>query len=136
MAETWREGGADMLAQDVAELTGMGCAMVLVTGTGTAGKGQGNGDAATISNTLYDESGLLETFSWPHLAGRFVGAGSTMSAALAAMLAQGLDPAAAVRAAQEYAHGALANAQRFGMGKLVPNKFFRSAGPGALHAKP
>ena len=127
MAETWREGGADMLAQDVAELTGMGCAMVLVTGTGAAGKG----DSATISNTLYDETGVLETFSWQHLAGRFVGAGSTMSAALAAMLAQSQAPAVAVRAAQEYTHGALANAQRFGMGKLVPNKFFRVAGSGA-----
>ena len=136
MAETWREGGADMLTQDVAELTGMGCAMVLVTGTGAGAKGQAN--RATISNTLYDESGALETFSWPHLPGRFVGAGSTMSAALAAMLAQGLAPAAAVRAAQEYAHAALANAQRFGMGKLVPNKFYQAAGlgGGAACAKP
>ncbi len=124
MAETWREGGSgDMLAADVAELTGMGCAMVLVTCTGAGGKG----DSTTISNTLYDETGALETFSWPHLAGPFVGAGSTMSAALAAMLAQGLEPAAAVRAAQEYTNGALAKAQRFGMGKLVPNKFFRAA---------
>jgi hydroxymethylpyrimidine/phosphomethylpyrimidine kinase len=135
MAETWREGGSDMLAEDVAELTGMGCAMVLVTGTGTGTKGKGRSkgkdDRATISNTLYDESGVLETFSWPHLPGRFAGAGSTMSAALAAMLAQGQDPASAVRAAQEYTHGALANAQRFGMGKLVPNKFFRLARPGA-----
>jgi hydroxymethylpyrimidine/phosphomethylpyrimidine kinase len=128
MAETWREGGAgDMLAADVAELTGMGCAMVLVTCTGAGGKG----DSATISNTLFDENGALDTFNWPHLAGPFVGAGSTMSAALAAMLAQGLAPAAAVRAAQEYANGALANAQRFGMGKLVPNKFFRAAPFGA-----
>jgi hydroxymethylpyrimidine/phosphomethylpyrimidine kinase len=124
MAETWREGGSgDMLGADVAELTGMGCALVLTTGTGAAGKG----DSATISNTLFDDNGVLETFSWPHLAGRFVGAGSTMSAALAALLAQGLEPAAAVRAAQAYTHGALANAQRFGMGKLVPNKFFRAA---------
>lgn len=124
MAETWREGGAgDMLAADVAELTGMGCTMVLATGTGAAGKG----DAATLSNTLFDDSGALETFSWPHLAGPFAGAGSTISAALAALLAQGLAPAVAVRAAQEYANGALANAQRFGMGKLVPNKFFRAA---------
>jgi len=127
MAETWREGGADMLAQDVAELTGMGCVMVLLTGTGASGKGKGQGDRATISNTLYDESGLLETFSWQHLPGRFVGAGSTMSAALAAMLAQGLAPAAAVHAAQAYTHAALANAQRFGMGKLVPNKFYQAA---------
>jgi hydroxymethylpyrimidine/phosphomethylpyrimidine kinase len=126
MAETWREGGAgDMLALDVAELTGMGCRMVLVTCTGAAGKGKG--ELASISNTLYDDSGALETFSWPHFAGPFVGAGSTMSAALAALLAQGLAPAAAVRAAQQYANGALANAQRFGMGKLVPNKFFRAA---------
>jgi hydroxymethylpyrimidine/phosphomethylpyrimidine kinase len=128
MAETWREGGSgDMLAADVAELTGMGCAMVLVTCTGAGGKG----DSATISNTLYDENGALETFSWPHLAGPFVGAGSTMSAALTAMLAQGLEPAGAVRAAQEYTNGALAQAQRFGMGKLVPNKFFRAAPFGA-----
>ncbi|HEU5435599.1 MAG TPA: bifunctional hydroxymethylpyrimidine kinase/phosphomethylpyrimidine kinase [Telluria sp.] len=123
MAETWRDGGGDMLAADVAELTGMGCAMVLVTCTGAAGKGIG----AIISNTLYDESGALETYSWQHLAGPFVGAGSTMSAALAALMAQGLAPAEAVRAAQEYTHGALANAQRIGMGKLVPNKFFRAA---------
>jgi hydroxymethylpyrimidine/phosphomethylpyrimidine kinase len=128
MAETWREGGAgDMLAADVAELTGMGCQLVLVTCTGAAGKGE----AATITNTLFDENGVVESFSFQHLAGPFVGAGSTMSAALAALLAQGLEPVAAVRAAQEYTHGALANAQRFGMGKLVPNKFFRAAPFGA-----
>jgi hydroxymethylpyrimidine/phosphomethylpyrimidine kinase len=128
MAETWREGGCgDMLGKDVAELTGMGCALVLTTCTGAAGKG----DSATISNTLFDADGVLDTFRWPHLAGPFVGAGSTMSAALAAMLAHGLEPAAAVRAAQVYTHGALAKAQRFGMGKLVPNKFFQAAPFGA-----
>ena len=131
MAETWREGagGADTLAMDVAELTAMGCAMVLVTGTGTGKSGSGAG--ATISNTLFDASGALDTFAWPHLAGPFVGAGSTLSAALAALLAQQLAPADAVRAAQQFTHGALANAQRLGMGKLVPNKFFRAAPFGA-----
>jgi hydroxymethylpyrimidine/phosphomethylpyrimidine kinase len=125
MAETWRDGGsAGMLGADVAELTGMGCAMVLVTCTGSGGKG----DGATISNTLFDASGALETYNWHHFAGPFVGAGSTMSAALAALLAQGREPADAVRAAQEYTNGTLAHAQRFGMGKLVPNKFFRAAG--------
>lgn len=124
MAETWREGGSgDMLAADVAELTGIGCEMVLVTGTGAAGKGID----ATISNTLFDETGPIDTASWQHLAGPFIGAGSTMSAALAAYLARGLEPQAAARAAQEFTHGALAQAQRFGMGKLVPNKFFRAA---------
>ncbi|MDB5936482.1 MAG: hydroxymethylpyrimidine/phosphomethylpyrimidine kinase [Massilia sp.] len=132
MAETWREGGAgDMLALDVAELTGMGCQLVLVTSTGAAGKGKDKSETATITNTLFDENGVVERFSFPHFAGPFVGAGSTMSAALTALLAQGLEPVAAVRAAQEYTHGALANAQRFGMGKLVPNKFFRAAPFGA-----
>ncbi|MES2757597.1 MAG: bifunctional hydroxymethylpyrimidine kinase/phosphomethylpyrimidine kinase [Pseudomonadota bacterium] len=132
MAETWREGGSgDMLALDVAELTGMGCALVLVTCTGAAGKGKGISETAIISNTLFDENGIVDTFDFAHFAGPFVGAGSTMSAALAAMLAQGLAPLAAVRAAQEYTHGALAHAQRFGMGKLVPNKFFRAAPFGA-----
>ncbi|MES3019996.1 MAG: bifunctional hydroxymethylpyrimidine kinase/phosphomethylpyrimidine kinase [Pseudomonadota bacterium] len=120
MAETWREGGIDMLAADVAELTDMGCEHVLVTGTGAAGSGAG----ATLSNSVYDEDGLVVTHSWQHLAGPFIGAGSTMSAALAALLARGMDKDAALQAAQQYTAGALAHAQRFGMGKLIPNKFF------------
>jgi hydroxymethylpyrimidine/phosphomethylpyrimidine kinase len=114
MAETWREGGADMLAEDVAELTGSGCAHLLVTCTGAAG---------ARSNTLFSEAGVLATHHWEHLAGPFVGAGSTMSAALAALMARGADAPAAVRQAHHYTAAALAHAQRFGMGKLVPNRF-------------
>ncbi len=120
MAETWREGGGDMTDEDVAELTSMGCEYVLVKCTGS----RGNGAAKHITNTLYDGDGVAGGFDWQHLAGPFVGAGSTLSAALTAMMARGLDPQEAVQAAQEYTVGALAHAQRFGMGKLVPNKFF------------
>lgn len=127
MAETWREGGGDMLAADAAELTGMGCLHVLVTGTAGERGVASNSDAATISNTLFDAEGVVETFSQPHLPGTFIGAGSTLSAAIAALLAQGATPLDAVRAAQEFTHGALAHAQRFGMGKLVPNKLYRAA---------
>ena len=135
MAETWRDGDttsgdadaaaadAGTLALDVAELTGLGCAYVLVTCTGKVGTGEG----ATIANTLFDADGVVATFEYPHLPGTFIGAGSTMSAAIAALLAQGLVPADAVRAAQDFTHGALAHAQRFGMGKLVPNKLFKAA---------
>lgn len=126
MAETWRDGGSgDMLAADVAELTGTGCLYVLATGTASAGSGSGEG--ATLTNTLFGADGVQETFDYPHLPGRFVGAGSTLSAAIAALLAQGLAPLDAVRAAHDFTHGALAHAQRFGMGKLVPNKLFRAA---------
>jgi hydroxymethylpyrimidine/phosphomethylpyrimidine kinase len=120
MAETWRDGGGDMTAADVAELTGMGCECVLVTCTGPSGSGA----QARRSNTLYDADGEVETFDWHHLPGPFVGAGSTMSGALAALMAHGLEPHEAVRRAQQFTAGALAHAQRFGMGKLIPNKFF------------
>lgn len=120
MAETWREGGADMLHEDVMELTGSGCAYLLVTGTGASGSGA----QALRTNTLFGEDGVLATFDWRHLAGPFIGAGSTMSAALAASMAHGADPLSAARAALEFTTGALTHAQRFGMGKLVPNKFF------------
>jgi hydroxymethylpyrimidine/phosphomethylpyrimidine kinase len=129
MAETWRDGSNDdMLAADVAELTGMGCKMVLVTGTGAASTGAaGSGAGATLSNTLFGADGVLEQYQWPHLPGPFIGAGGTISAALAALLAQQVEPRSAVRAAQQFTAGALAHAQRFGMGKLVPNKMFRAA---------
>lgn len=133
MAETWRDGGGDMLKEDVAELTGMGCQYVLVKCTGTSGSGAG----AQLSNTLFDENGVVGTFNWQHFAGPFVGAGSTLSGALAALMARQIGDGGAVdaiQAAQEYTVGALANAQRFGMGKLVPNKFF--AHPISLSSKP
>nr|WP_229413364.1 hydroxymethylpyrimidine/phosphomethylpyrimidine kinase [Massilia violaceinigra] len=122
MAETWRDGGGDMLKEDVAELTNMGCAYVLVKCTATSGNGAG----AQLANTLFDENGVVGTFNWQHLPGPFVGAGSTLSGALAALMARGVgdDAVDAIQAAQEFTVGALANAQRFGMGKLVPNKFF------------
>jgi hydroxymethylpyrimidine/phosphomethylpyrimidine kinase len=59
------------------------------------------------------------------LPGPFLGAGGTLSAAIAAYLARGADTPQAVQLAQEYTQGALAHAQRYGMGKLVPNRTFR-----------
>jgi hydroxymethylpyrimidine/phosphomethylpyrimidine kinase len=117
MAETWREGPED-LDGDVAELIASGCEFVLVTGTGNGGK---------RSNTLYDAQGVVASVEWQHLPGPFVGAGGTLSAALTALMARDTDPADALRLAQEYTTGALLHAQRFGMGKLVPNRFYRVA---------
>ncbi|HEY0491702.1 MAG TPA: hydroxymethylpyrimidine/phosphomethylpyrimidine kinase [Telluria sp.] len=118
MAETWRDGPAT-LAEDVAELTGTGCGYVLVTGTGPAG--------ATLSDTLFGEDGAIATYTSAHLPGPFIGAGCTISGSLAALLASGVEPVRATEAALAFTAGALAHAQRFGMGKLVPNKFFNAA---------
>ena len=123
MAETWREVPAT-LAEDVAELTGTGCGFVLVTGTGAAG--------ATVSDTLFGEDGEIASYSTPRLPGAFIGAGCTISGTLAALLAAGADPVHAAREALAFTAGALAHAQRFGMGKLVPNKFFNAVPAAAL----
>lgn len=119
MAESWREPGADSsLEAEVAELTGRGCQYVLVTCT------QGSGH--NRANTLFDRDGMVTTIDWQHLPGPFVGAGTTLSGALAALMAQGLDAPEALAAAQEYTYGALRHARRFGMGKFVPNRFHRT----------
>lgn len=119
MAESWREPGLEStLEAEVAELTSRGCQYVLVTCT------QGSGH--NRANTLFDRDGAVTTIDWQHLAGPFVGAGTTLSGALAALMAQGLDAPEALAAAQDYTYGALRHARRFGMGKLVPNRFHRT----------
>lgn len=121
-ADCWRDPSTVApLEEDVAELTGFGCGHVLVTG-------MGGGDGTRINN-LYDGNGLVASLPWgQHLPGPFVGAGGTLSAALVAQMARGATAADAVRAAQDYTAGALAHACRFGMGRLIPNKIFRTAG--------
>jgi hydroxymethylpyrimidine/phosphomethylpyrimidine kinase len=129
MAETWREtgegesdGGCESasgasLLEDVAELTDAGCQYVLVTGT--------RDDKGACSNTLFDADGVVARVEWQHLPGPFVGAGNTYSAAFTALMACGMEAPQALFAAQEYTTGALEHAQRFGMGKFIPNKFYR-----------
>lgn len=116
-AETWREPSTeDTLTADAMHLIDMGCEYVLVTGT--------PGDVHEISNTLFDESGMLRQDARPRLPGSFSGAGSTISATIAAMLANGMDVPEAVFEAQEFTHAALSNAHRLGMGKLIPDRYF------------
>ncbi|MBY0242480.1 MAG: bifunctional hydroxymethylpyrimidine kinase/phosphomethylpyrimidine kinase [Burkholderiaceae bacterium] len=112
------EEAADPVEAEARHLIRLGCEFVLVTGT----IGEGDGGRA---NTLYSAEGVVRHDCWRHLPGPFIGAGGTLSAAIAAFLAQGADTPQAVRLAQEYTDGALAHAQRYGMGKLVPNRTYR-----------
>lgn len=116
-AETWREpANEDMLEADTAHLIEHGCEYVLVTGTG--------GDSQEVSNTLFDASGMLRRDGWQRLPGPYSGAGSTISATVAALLANGMQVPEAVLEAQEFTHAALFNAHRLGMGKLTPDRYF------------
>ena len=123
MAELWRDGdgqaasGDDVMLEDVAELTSSGLQFVLITGARDA--------LGACSNRLFDAEGEVARVDWQHLPGPFIGAGNTYSAAFTAMMARGLDAPSALAVAQEYTTGALEHAQRFGMGKFIPNKFYR-----------
>ncbi len=117
LAEAWREPSTeDTLVQDVQQLIESGCEYVLVTGTAAP--------PSEIANSLYDETGIIRHDSWPRLPGSFMGAGSTLSGAVAALVANGISMSEAVLEAQEFTNATLANAQRFGMGKLLPDRYF------------
>lgn len=115
-AETWRDAlPARSTAEDVAELLKLGCPYVFVTHTG---------DMQEMANTLYGEDGELRQDRWERQPGSFAGAGSTLSATIAAMLGNGLSVPEAVSEAQEFNVASLAHAQRLGMGRLIPDRHF------------
>jgi len=117
IAETWREPSEeDMMAVDVMRLIEMGCEYVFVTGTPS--------DLTDVANTLFDETGVIRHDNWQRISGSYSGAGATLSATIAALLANGLEVPEAVFEAQEFTIASIANAQRLGMGKLVPDRYF------------
>jgi hydroxymethylpyrimidine/phosphomethylpyrimidine kinase len=117
LAETWREPSTDdSIAADAMRLIDMGCEYLFVAGM--------PGDVHDVTNALFDESGMVRQDTWQRLPGSFSGAGSTLSATIAAMLANGVDVPEAVFEAQEFTHAALVNAHRLGMGKLIPDRYF------------
>jgi hydroxymethylpyrimidine/phosphomethylpyrimidine kinase len=99
----------------------LGCEYLFVTGTPT--------DVHDVANTLFSDSGVLRQDNWQRISGSFSGAGSTLSATIAALLANGLDVPEAVLEAQEFTIASLANAHRLGMGKLVPDRYFWTREP-------
>ena len=106
------------LARCARQLVSDGCRYVLVTGTHETG--------ADIVNTLYDARGVVREDRWPRLPGNYHGSGCTLAAAIAALLARGVEPEKAVQEAQHYTWQALAAGFRPGQGQLLPDRFFAS----------
>jgi hydroxymethylpyrimidine/phosphomethylpyrimidine kinase len=124
MAETWRDpSNADTLEIDAQQLIEFGCEFVLVTGV--------PGDPQQVQNLLFGAEGLVREDRRARLAGAFVGAGNTISAAVTAMLANGVALPEAVQEAEEFTHAALSSALRLGMGKRMPDRYFWSREPEA-----
>lgn len=109
-----RSGGTG--DEQVSRLLGLGVDYVLVTGAAEPG--------AKVVNVLFGAQGRVRTDTWERLPGRFLGARATLSSALAAALAHGMDVREAVREAQEFTCQALTGAYRPGMGLAVPDRLF------------
>src|SRR3989338_8876423 len=98
----------------------MGCEYVLITGT--------HEQTPNVINTLYGEHGVISSDSWARLPGIYHGSGCTLSAAIAALLAQGVDVPEAVKEAQEYTWQTLNAGFRPGMGQHIPDRLFWARG--------
>ncbi|MBI5041749.1 MAG: hydroxymethylpyrimidine/phosphomethylpyrimidine kinase [Gammaproteobacteria bacterium] len=107
---------ADNLDACAMALLEKGCEFVLITGT--------HENTSNVTNTLYGNHRLLESFSWERLPGSFHGSGCTLAASIAGLLAQGLEPFSAVHEAQAYTWETLVHAVRLGMGQPLPNRLF------------
>jgi hydroxymethylpyrimidine/phosphomethylpyrimidine kinase len=107
---------ADNLAAMMTGLMDKGCGHVLLSGRRESG--------STVINSLYHNYRVIEQFEWPRLENEFYGAGCTLSASLAALLAQGLDHLNACREAQNYCWQSLKHAARYGMGQYQPSRLY------------
>ncbi len=115
-----------LLEREAAEETGAqallrrGTGWVLSTGVHLPGD--------LVVNTLLGGADGAEDsaqqYHWQRLPGNYRGGGHTLAAALAALLASGLEVPEAVSQAQEYTWQALAAGFRPGMGRLLPDRFF------------
>jgi hydroxymethylpyrimidine/phosphomethylpyrimidine kinase len=104
------------LAACAERLLGMGVEYVLITGTHEA--------TSQVVNTLYGAKGVVRADTWQRLPGSYHGSGCTLASAVAAMLANGLEIAEAVREAQDYTWHTLKKAYRPGMGQFLPDRLF------------
>jgi len=107
---------SDNLEACAMSLLEQGCAFVLVTGS--------HENTPRVINTLYGANRRLEQYHWDRLEGSYHGSGCTLSAALAALLAQGEEVPAAAREAQEYTWYALYHGYALGMGQRLPHRLF------------
>lgn len=94
----------------------MGSEYVLITGT--------HEHTPKVANILYSERGVVRSDEWPRLPGIYHGSGCTLASAVAALLANGLPMAEAVKEAQEFTWQTLQYGFRPGMGQHIPDRLF------------
>lgn len=115
--EARRLTGETLPSRCAEALLARGCRAVLITG--------GDEPTPLIYNTLYLADGH-KTFTWEKLPAGAHGSGCTLAAALAALLARGLDLEEAARKAQQYTWNAIKYGFRPGRGQSLPERLFWS----------
>jgi hydroxymethylpyrimidine/phosphomethylpyrimidine kinase len=118
--EAAEDFGAAECARQILE---WGAEYVLVTGAETVG--------TQLVNQLFGPENSLQNESIEHVDLRFRGAGDTLSAGVAALLAQGIEVGDAVREANEFLSQALAGGFRIGMGDAMPDRLFWAGDDGS-----
>ncbi|HEB58917.1 MAG TPA: hydroxymethylpyrimidine/phosphomethylpyrimidine kinase [Gammaproteobacteria bacterium] len=111
---------ADSLDACAEELQSLGCEYVLITG--------GHEATPEVHNTLYGNHRRLEEWTWQRLPDQFHGSGCTLAAAIAGLLAHGLEPFTALHEAQEYTWESLQHGYTAGAGQRLPNRLFWARG--------
>ena len=102
-----------------------GTSYVLVTGVMLPSKGKDQ----WIDNVLASPQGAIAGEKFELFEAGFVGAGDTLSAALAALLASGAELSAAVGEALQFLDQSLDAGFRPGMGNVIPDRFFWALPP-------
>lgn len=105
------------------ELLEWGPEYVLITSAETVGN--------LIVNRLFGPDNSVQSESIEHVDLRFRGAGDTLSAAIAALLAQGIEVGDAVREANDFLSQSLAGGFRLGMGDAMPDRLFWASDDGS-----
>jgi hydroxymethylpyrimidine/phosphomethylpyrimidine kinase len=107
-------------ARDLARAAAaFGVPHVLVTGWMRA-----EGDTHRVESVLANAEAVLVTQRFEHIGVSFIGAGDTLSAALTALIAGGMELAEAVTEALTYLDGCLERGFHPGMGHVVPDRLF------------
>jgi hydroxymethylpyrimidine/phosphomethylpyrimidine kinase len=106
-----------------------GTRFVLVTGVMLPHKGAKDGPQ-WIDNVLASPQGAITGEKFELFEAGFVGAGDTLAAALAALLASGAELSAAVGEALQFLDQSLDAGFRPGMGNVIPDRFFWALPPG------
>jgi len=114
--EARRLANRDNLADCGYSLQAKGAEFVLITG--------GHETSELVHNQLFMPTGKIQTFNWERLPNSYHGSGCTLAAAIAALLAQGLDTFTAINEAQDFTWQSLAAAYQSGQGQHNPDRLF------------